>query len=625
MSAFGLWKFLLSFSLLAIPVLGFCQPANPAVQAHILVQTGGPQQAINRALLGQNVLFAGNGMWDVRINDIEPGAAQLINRLKPTVLRFPGGSISNLYIWEDGLGVRTASPITVSTKDIALETTPKWTGVTQVRLIDRENGKYGDIGTFAKQTGSSLDDVKGFRHTHSSGVVIRPEKRPGQPDWHSNSYGIIEHLKLCESLGAQPLITVNYGSGLDRNGVVSSTASKSQRIRRAAAWVAYLNGSPADNQPLGKDEEGNDWHTVSHWARKRLAQGHQEPFAVKYWEIGNEMYNRHEVGFTSARHYGEDFILFVQAMKLVDPEIKIGAVGLADSHGKGDADHDSPWNATVLEMTKNYLDFLVLHLYYPSAPADPVPYHSRTWFAAVMGAASQALAHLQEIRSMIDTSSKRGKQIWVVVSEYGLWPADSKSGQDYANLARALYDGDLLLFLVKQGQELGVNLATAWNLHGNNTTAAIRFDFKSESRVVRPQFFVYELLQKYLGRAVIPVQVTAPTLSAPHVGNVGPLKDIPSLQALAALNPPGHLKLFVLNRSLDRDLTTSVTFQQYHPRPTALVRSLNGTSPAAHNETHPCQVTVQTKELQGVGPTFQYSFPAHSLTLIELEEQGPAH
>jgi alpha-L-arabinofuranosidase len=623
MSSFYLWKFLLAISLLAIPGPGFCQPANPVVQAQILVQAGGPQQVINRKLLGQNVLFAGNGMWDVRINDLEPKAAQLITRLRPTVLRFPGGSISNLYIWEDGLGVRTVSPIIVSTKEIALETTPNWTGVTQVRFIDKGNGKYGDIATFAKQTGASLDDVKGFRHTHSSGTAVRPEKRPGQPDWHSNSYGIIEHLKVCETFGAEPLMTVNYGSGLDKNGMITSTASRSQRLRRAAAWVAYLNGNPADNRPMGVDEEGHDWRTIGFWAKKRASLGHPQPYGVKYWEIGNENYNRHEVGFVSAQHYGEDFVLFAQAMKSVDPEIKIGGVGLADPHGRGDADLDSPWNATVLGITKQYLDFLVLHLYYPSASAHPVPYHSRTWFAAVMGAASQAINHLKEIRSLINKSCDRASEIKLIVSEYGLWPADSKSGQDYSNLARALYDADLLLFLVKQGKELGVDLATAWNLHGNNTTAAIRFDFSSESRIIRPQFFVYELLQNYLGRALIPVQVTTPMFLPPQVGNVSLHQDISALQVLATLNPSGRLALWVLNRSLDQDLTTAVTIQQYQPRPTALVSSLNGASLGIHNEANPYQVTVQTKELQGVGPTFQYAFPAHSLTLIEFKEQIP--
>jgi alpha-L-arabinofuranosidase len=612
----------LATTTILLVVLGFSSPAHAADQAHLLVQAGGPAQTINQKLLGQNVLFAGNGMWDARLDDLEPEAARLIKKLKPTAMRFPGGNLSDLYLWEDGLGVRNTSLISSSTREIALEAAPSWPGVTKVRLLDRQGGKYGDLGSFLLQDGNSLQGVKGFCHNHPPGATLRPEFRPGQLSWHSNCYGIIEHLQVCESLGAQPILTVNYGSGVLQNGIVSAAASRSQKIKRAAAWVAYVNGDPEDDRPLGEDEEGNDWGLIGHWAQRRLTQGHPQPYRVRYWEIGNENYGKHEVGFTSARQYGEDFVLFAQAMKWVDPEIKIGAVGLADPHGKGDADYDSPWNATVLELTKNCLDFLVLHLYYPSAPAHPHPYHSRTWFAAAMAGASQAFTHLMEIRDLINKSCDRASDIKLVVSEYGLWPADSQTDRDYSNLARALFDADLLLILLQHGQELGVDLATAWNLHGNNPTAAIRFAFSSESRIVRPQFYVYELLQTHLGRAIIPVQVKAPTLSAPQVGNVGPLQDIPALQALVTLDPPGHLNLFVLNRSLDQNLTTSVTLQQYHPQPKALVRSLGGPSPAAHNEATPCQVTIQTEELPNIGATFQYTFPAHSLTLIGFIEEN---
>jgi len=61
-----------------------------------------------------------------------------------------------------------------------------------------------------------------------------------------------------------------------------------------------------------------------------------------------------------------------------------------------------------------------------------------------MGAASQALTHLRDLRASIDKSGDRASEIKLVLSEYGIWPVDSKSGQDYSNLARTLYDIDLL-------------------------------------------------------------------------------------------------------------------------------------------------------------------------------------
>lgn len=606
----------LLLSLLLAPLPVWCQPANPKIQARITIEAGAPQKAVNRRILGQNVLVAGNGMWDARTDTLETEAACLIQKIHPTVLRFPGGSLSNRYIWEDGLGTIATSPVTPGSLTIHLADIPFWTGVRTLRLIDRHGGKYGDLGSFLFQKGNTLLGVKGFGRSHPAGASLRPELRPGQVSWHSNSYGIVEHLKLCEKLGAEALITVNYGSGLTREGTVSTHASLSQRLKRAMAWVAYLNGRVDDSRPLGKDEEDNDWQTVGYWAKKRLMHGRPQPFSVQLWEIGNEIYDRHEVGFTSAQRYGEDFVRFARAMKWVDPAIKIGAVGLTDPNAKGDADGDSPWDATVLDLTREDLDFLVVHPYYPSAGAHPVSYNSQTWFTAVMGGASQALAHLKELRAVIDTSGGRGPEIKLIVSEYGIWPVDSKSGEDYANLARALYDADLLLGLLKHNQELGLDLAAAWNLHGNNPTAALKFDFSSESRVVRPHYLVYELLQTHLGKTILPVQAESPVFHVPRVGNVGPLHNIPSLQVMASLNSRGRLILWVLNRSVDRAITTHLTLPRYYPGTNAQVRTLNGPSLAAHHETAPGQVKIQTAELEIVGPTLIYTFPAHSLTII---------
>ena len=165
----------------------------------------------------------------------------------------------------------------------------------------------------------------------------------------------------------------------------------------------------------------------------------------------------------------------------------------------------------------------------------------------------------------------------------------------------------------------------AWNLHGNNPTAAIKFNFTSESRLLRPQYFVYELLHSHVGSTITPAQVISPVCRTPRVGNVGPLEDIPCLQVLATFSPPDRLHLWVLNRSLDQKITTKITFQDFHPQPTVRLRSLHGPSPAAHNDVNPCQIMIQTKELPYICPILQYTFPAHSLTLMEFQNQECMH
>ena len=47
----------------------------------------------------------------------------------------------------------------------------------------------------------------------------------------------------------------------------------------AQAWVEYCNGT------------GN-----THWANLRRAHGHAEPYRVRYWGLGNEMYGGWQIG-----------------------------------------------------------------------------------------------------------------------------------------------------------------------------------------------------------------------------------------------------------------------------------------------------------------------------------------
>jgi alpha-L-arabinofuranosidase len=72
----------------------------------------------------------------------------------------------------------------------------------------------------------------------------------------SNRFGTDEFLEYCRMLGAEPYICVNMGTGT---------------MDEAQAWVEYCNGT------------GD-----TYWANLRRDNGHEEPYNVKYWGLGNE-------------------------------------------------------------------------------------------------------------------------------------------------------------------------------------------------------------------------------------------------------------------------------------------------------------------------------------------------
>ena len=606
--------------------LGLLSPAGltgaHAQEDKIVVNAAQSRGAVSPLLFGQNVLFAGNSLWNARVDGLDPAVKPLIEALAPTLLRFPGGSAADQYIWEDGLGFLTLEAVTPTSAAAVLDGDPQWVGVVKARLIDSKGGQFGEPFSFLRVHGNRLEGILGIKGLHPAGVSVRPEARPGQPDWFSNSYGIAEHLKLVKALGAQSILTVNYSTGLDRDGKLSTQASLSQRVKRAAALVAYVNGDLNNTTPLGTDEEGRNWQTVSYWAQKRAVQGRREPFGVRYWAVGNEICDKTEIGYTTAQKYAQDFLTFARTMKEVDPGIQIGAVGLSDPKGRGDADASDAWNPTVVKLAGASIDFLVIHPYYPSAAPPKVSYQSADWFTAILAGASRALADLREIRAVVNANAPAGKNLGLAVTEYGIWPYASQDPRDYANLAGALYDADLLMSLSREAGPLGLIGAAAWNLHGSNPTAAIGFNWDLGTRTVRPQYHVLKMLRQLSGLKMLDTQVVSPTFSVPPVGNVKGTPPVQSLGAIAATTSDRRrLTLLVINRSLTAPVTASIQLQGFVPQPAARVLTLSADQTGDHNEVRSTTVAPTLGNLTTAAASMTYTFEAHSLTRLEFEAQ----
>jgi alpha-N-arabinofuranosidase len=150
--------------------------------------------------------------------------------------------------------------------------------------------------------------IEGFEWTDTIG---EPAKRvPFTTCWgglEPGNAGLDEFLKLCQWVEAEPLICVRFGGKTPKD---------------AADQVEYVNG-PADS-PMGK---------------LRAANGHPEPYGVKYWQIGNEL---------GDETYQKGVAEFCKAMKAIDPSLKL--LGAFPSPG-------------LLKNAGNYLDYICPHHY----------------------------------------------------------------------------------------------------------------------------------------------------------------------------------------------------------------------------------------------------------------------
>ncbi|MBQ8342080.1 MAG: alpha-L-arabinofuranosidase [Clostridia bacterium] len=162
---------------------------------------------------------------------------------------------------------------------------------------------------------------------------------------YHNRVGTHEFLDFCRRVNAEPLIVANMESeGLDFWQHPKNDTVRMGTAAEAAAWVDYCN-NPNNAQ--------------------RIANGAEQPFGVKYWQVGNETSYR-TVGYRNTeRHCGftaegcyETTQRFAAAMRQADPSIKL--IGWGDNK----AAHDGAnWCKTMSEAD---VDMIAFHHHFGS-------------------------------------------------------------------------------------------------------------------------------------------------------------------------------------------------------------------------------------------------------------------
>ena len=205
-------------------------------------------------------------------------------------------------------------------------------------------GVYDPTSRFADEDGFRTDVLEAIRDIKPA--IIR---WPGgcfvsAYDWHfgvgkeriptfdkawrveeSNEFGTDEFVKFCRKVGCEPYICTNAGTGTPEE---------------MSDWVEYCN--------LKK---------MGRFARERIANGYEEPHAVKFWSIGNENWGRHEIGAKTAEEWSRLVQESAKMMLRVDPTLELSAASIADLD----------WNTELLKKAGDYLDWVSIHDYWVGA------------------------------------------------------------------------------------------------------------------------------------------------------------------------------------------------------------------------------------------------------------------
>ncbi len=271
-----------------------------------------------------------------------------------------------------------------------------WVGAASLVPSDNFHGMRRDVVARLKEIGMSLLRWPGgsFTRDYRWKEGLAPlDKRPpihcpylpfsDQYDFHE--VGIDEYLALCRELGSQPCITVTMGIP--------------EGAQEAADWVEYCNGSPG-----------------TRWGKLRAQRGHREPYGVKYWCIGNEIWGEWMgPAYSSADVYARNLRQFTAAMRKVDPRLVLIASG-TDGVTLG-----NDWDKKIVASSGDCFDWISLHHYSPITNALTGPEGAREFTRQACQPRDGLLPWLEEMRRAIDQSSPAGKRIPIAFDEWNLW------------------------------------------------------------------------------------------------------------------------------------------------------------------------------------------------------------
>jgi alpha-L-arabinofuranosidase len=374
-----------------------------------------------------------------------------------------------------------------------------------------------------------------------------------------SDFGTDEYVEFARAVGAEPTITVNVeGRGAD--------------AEEAAAWVEYCNG-PA----------------TSRYGAMRAQNGHPEPYNVKLWEVGNEIWGDWVRGHSTAEVYARNFNRYARAMRAADPSIKLIAVG----------DNDMGWNRTVLKAAGAQLDYLAIHHYYSRRDmgGDDLnlmarPLHYERFYGQVE----------QLIRELAP-----GRDIRLAINEWGLdLPVERQYSMD-----AALYGARLMNVFERRGDL--VEMSAVSDLVNGWPGGIIQAN--RHSLFVTPIYRVVKLYNERRGSERLAAAVEGRTFDTTREG-----KNVPALDAAASRSADGR-KIFVklVNTDRERALQTSIEVEGARVAGAALIETITAHTPARANSFQtPNAIDVRGRQLSAAAGNFTVLLPKQSVSVITL-------
>ncbi|MBR4441639.1 MAG: hypothetical protein IKS52_00015 [Clostridia bacterium] len=219
-----------------------------------------------------------------------------------------------------------------------------------------------------------------------------------------------DFVALCREIGAEPFITINLAWDAPE---------------ACAAWVEYCNG-PADSE----------------YGRLRARRGHEKPYNVRFWSLGNEMGYGHMEGPMQPDQYAVAAGAAARAMLEKDPALTLC------SSGPYESDRAAAWiegSARALLPLATHISFHT----YNNFPQDfTAPETIRLAYERAVSVVNDNRAKLRALRAALP------KDIHISYDEWNVWAAWFRK----SSAVEGMFVASMLHMMLYAGDELNVPL-----------------------------------------------------------------------------------------------------------------------------------------------------------------------
>ncbi|MCV3739944.1 alpha-N-arabinofuranosidase [Lentilactobacillus hilgardii] len=353
------------------------------------------------------------------------------------------------------------------------------------------------------------------------------DKRPQKVDlaWQSiesNQFGVDEFMAWLKKVNSTGMMAVNLGT---------------RGIEEACNLLEYCN-----------------MDTNTYWANRRRENGHEKPYHVKTWCLGNEMDAPWQIGHKTAHEYGELVNETAKAMRSLDPTIETVVCGSSNE----DTPTFGKWETNVLNECYDNVDYISMHQYY-DLPSKGTLHH-----VAKSIRMDKFINSVVALCDAVKATKKSSKTLNISFDEWNVWYHSNEHDEhvkpwqhaphrleDVYNFEDALLVGSSLITLLKHVDR--VKIACFAQLV--NVIAPI---LTSKNGLIKQTIFTPIRDVSVFGYGeTLRTSVQSPTYEAPEFGHVQ------YLDSVIVKNTDNRYTVFAVNRHETETMNLDVNINDH--------------------------------------------------------------